>query len=305
MTPKVAGLDVRAQDACSSKASTWRAGGFTRGVPVTTTVGTVSLPRATERTKAAASSSSQMLCSSSVTPARRSSARSMAQNPQPGRQKKVTTCPSLLPTRAVCPTLPPARLPSARSGEEPGHAVAFAGGQHFKRREGPKQLARLGSEPTGLGAHLAEHGDGQQAPRHQALDDGPVEPGIAEAMAQDHVDWWSSWESVVEVDHVESAPIADAMAFGELATLSNGDRRDIQRPDLQPPLGQPHCAGAPAARDLERTTLGGEQVLMGGEGPRGLDRSARPWLGAGMPLVPTGAILLGHRRRFNRAGEER
>ena len=66
-------------------ARTRRALGLTMCTSPTTTVGTVSLPFATDRTNAAASGSSQMLISRCATPARRKPARSVKQYGHPGR----------------------------------------------------------------------------------------------------------------------------------------------------------------------------------------------------------------------------
>lgn len=69
----------------AAAAWTRRALGLTMWMPPTTTVGTVSLPLATDRTKAAASESSQMLISPNSKPARRRPTRSVNQYGHPER----------------------------------------------------------------------------------------------------------------------------------------------------------------------------------------------------------------------------
>ena len=73
------------------RAATTRLGaGLTMGCPSITTVGTVSLPSATDRTKAAASGSAQMLTWWTERRCHRKTRRSRRQNTQPGRQYTVT-----------------------------------------------------------------------------------------------------------------------------------------------------------------------------------------------------------------------
>jgi hypothetical protein len=67
-----------------------RGEGLTRDRVPMRTVGTVSSPPVTDRTKAAPSGSSQMLISSTSTPACFSLVLSLQQYGQPGRQKRVT-----------------------------------------------------------------------------------------------------------------------------------------------------------------------------------------------------------------------
>ena len=69
----------------AASARTRRALGLTMLTCPTVTVGTVSLPFATERTNAAASGFSQMLISPNVSPARRRPARRVKQYGHPGR----------------------------------------------------------------------------------------------------------------------------------------------------------------------------------------------------------------------------
>jgi len=82
-------LPIHAPYPARRAATTWLGAGLTMGCPSTTTVGTVSLPSATDRTTAAASGSAQMLTWWTERRCHRKIRRSRRQNTQPGRQYNV------------------------------------------------------------------------------------------------------------------------------------------------------------------------------------------------------------------------
>lgn len=115
--------------------------GFTRVRRPTTTVGTVSLPRAARRTAAAASSSFQMLRSFSVIPAATSSTLRFLQNRQCGRHRNSTFGAWFIPLRPsrvisigvtrinrLRPTTPPVQRYDPQHRENLAHFSAHAPG---------------------------------------------------------------------------------------------------------------------------------------------------------------------------------
>ena len=97
-------------------------------------------------------------------------------------------------------------------GQQPGLAIALPGGDDGQVGERRPQLARLGAERPGGGAHRAEHADGQQPARYQAVGDGPVQPTVPEAVTHDHIGRRPRRQAVVEVDDLEMAALRDTGA---------------------------------------------------------------------------------------------
>lgn len=111
---------------------------------------------------------------------------------------------------------------SARgTGQQPGPTAALTGGDHLKPGERFDKFARTGPEPPGCGTDLAVHRNGENATGNQTFKDRPVQPRIAELMAEHDIGRWARRQPVIEVDDVKVAPIGHTVPDGQRAGTSD------------------------------------------------------------------------------------
>ena len=83
---------------------------------------------------------------------------------------------------------------------------------------------------------------------------------------------------------------ADAALGGETARLLEGDRRKIERRDLQPLLREPDAVASFAVGDAQRALAAPQARLLRGE--KGVGRGAEDVLGGAEALVPALQMLV-------------
>lgn len=176
-------------------------------------------------------------------------------------------------------------------------------GDQLQAGERRAQLPGCGPKPSCGAADLTQRADRQQSARSQPLQHRRVEPTVAEPGAVNDIGRRPVRQAVVEVDDVESAPVADAAAQGERPRLLDDDRRDVQPGHLQAPLGQPDRRGTLAAGDVERVAGDRERVREGHKHRSGSDRVRCRHVAARVFRIPAGAVLGAHRNGRYCGGE--
>lgn len=177
--------------------------------------------------------------------------------------------------------------------QHPGHAVGLVRGDQLEFGERGGQLTRRRPKRARRATDLAERADREQPVWRQSPDDHPVEATVPEPVADDDVRRWTVRQTLIKINDVEPAAIADAASPGQIPRVTDGNRRDVESVDvrcderatrwLAPPAGQ--VQSMPGRR---------EQILEAGEHRGQTDRSQLRRAAAGVDLVPANTIFLGH-----------
>ena len=141
-------------------------------------------------------------------------------NVQPGCDRK-SRQPDFRPTRNATPSPSPSAS-NSRSAKA--------------SRNSPGQ----GSESPGLGANFAQAGNGEQTTRRQPVDQLSIQPWFPVHVTDDQIHGWPRRQTIIEIPHLEPAPVGNTTPNGQLAGQIDGDRRDIDTEHVHPAKGEPH-----------------------------------------------------------------
>ena len=115
-------------------------------------------------------------------------------------------------------------------------------------------------------------------------------------MAEDNVDGRPGRQTVVEINDLKAAAIADPGASGDVPRLADGHRRNVQPPYIQTSPSQPDAAQSLAAGEIKRLSGGREHFRVGREHRRRLNHPGLYGSVARISLIPAALVLPGHRR---------
>jgi hypothetical protein len=101
-------------------------------------------------------------------------------------------------------------------------------------------------------------------------------------------------QTIVKIDDVEPAAIGYPTAPGQLPCLTDGHRRDVERPHVQASVSQPDSAKPLAASQIESVTGGWECVRVRRKDVWRSQCTDGHRSAACVPPIPVEAILRGH-----------
>lgn len=112
----------------------------------------------------------------------------------------------------------------SRATQQPGVSVLLTSREDGQLAECRTQFPASGPERTRCGTDLTERADPQEPARCQALDQRPIKPGIAELVAQQHLDRGPRRQTLVEIDDTETALLFKSRTPGQISSLRHGHR---------------------------------------------------------------------------------
>lgn len=149
--------------------------------------------------------------------------------------------------------------------QEPGDPVRLSLGECFEPGESLAKFPGLRTEGARPGAHLAESGHCQHAPRGEPIDHGLVESQVPEHVTYQQIDVRTFGESLIEIEDIEVASVGHAADRGKSAGEVDGHRGDIDTEDAHSTLGQPYRQPTLATGDFQGVSSRREVVFERGE----------------------------------------
>lgn len=170
---------------------------------------------------------------------------------------------------------------------------------HLKGAEGLQELTRSDSEVSRAVADFAQRHNHQDSPRGQPFCNCVVKAAVDEEVTEEKIDRWARWKSVVEVEHIESAPIPNARPSRQLSCQTNCDGGYVDSPVVHAPLGQPNRSSASATGKFEGMPGRRHEMFNRGKKWRqGWVIEQRRQPAGGIPLVPM--LTVSHAHQPNR-----
>ena len=124
--------------------------------------------------------------------------------------------------------------------EEPGEPVPLSLGQGLEPCESLSQFSGPRAVGTRPGAHLAEIGHCENAPRGEPIDHGLIESPVPEHVTHQQIDVRAFGKTIIEVNHIESTAVGHSAGRGKSSGVFYGPRRDVDTEHAHSALGQPY-----------------------------------------------------------------
>lgn len=180
-------------------------------------------------------------------------------------------------------------------GEYPGDALTLCMVHHLEEAEGLQELARSDSEVSRAVADFAQRHNHQDSLRGQPFHNCLVQTAVDEEVAEEKIDWWAWWKSVVEVEHIESAPIPNPRPSRQLLCQPNCDGGYVDSPIIHAPLGEPNRSSASTAGKFEGMPGRRHEIFYRGKKWReGWVIEHRRQAADGIPFVPMLTVCHAH-----------